>query len=338
MVKSTDFAECVEEYFTSHLSGKRNLSANTIKSYRDTFVRLLYYAVDERNLTIEKIKIKDIDDKLVTGFIDWLEDGRENSITTRNQRLAAIHAFFRHIQPEHPELLLHCQRILAIPMKKQEKKVVNYISENAVKEMLALPDQNDKYGLRDTALLCLLYDSGARISELIELSLGDLRLEYPTTVRLLGKGRKARTVPLMHQTADIILKYISRWGLDLNRMPDTPLFINHHGNRLTRPGVTYILNKYMSQVKSEGYDGRTITPHVIRHTKAMHLLRANINLNYIRDFLGHVDISTTEVYAKADAEMKRKAFEKANIELPVENQTSWQKNDNLLSWLINLGK
>ena len=181
--------------------------------------------------------------------------------------------------------------------------------------------------------MCLLYDSGARVQEIIDLSLSDVRRETLATVRLLGKGRKVRIVPLMTPTAKVLEKYLDVWRLSPKTTPDAPLFVNHQGNRLTRPGVTYILKKYMSDI---GADENLITPHVIRHSKAMHLLRANVDLNYIRDFLGHVNTSTTEVYARADAEMKRKALEKAHFDVPLENQTTWQKNENLMAWLQSL--
>lgn len=153
-------------------------------------------------------------------------------------------------------MLLHCQRILAIPMKETEKRFVEYLPEQALRELLSLPDQTKKYGIRDTALLCLLYDSGARVQELIDLSLLDIRLETPATIRLYGKGRKVRVVPLMSQTATILQKYLNMWHLDAARKPDDPVFVNHQGKRLTRPGVTYILNKYMAQVSwMEGKKG-----------------------------------------------------------------------------------
>ncbi len=151
----------------------------------------------------------DIDADLVIRFLDWLEVNRGNSASTRNVRLAAIHAFFRYVQFQNPEMLLHCQRILAIPMKETEKRFVEYLPEQALRELLSLPDQTKKYGIRDTALLCLLYDSGARVQELIDLSLLDIRLETPATIRLYGKGRKVRVVPLMSQTATILQKYLN---------------------------------------------------------------------------------------------------------------------------------
>ncbi len=335
MNKPTDFAICVSDYFTKHLAGARNLSSNTIKSYRDTFCLLLIYLNEERKLKTEKITLASINDKMICDFLDWLESSRGNGISTRNLRLAAIHAFYGYVQLQHPEMLVQCQRIMAIPLKETEKRTVNYLPESVLKELLSLPNQSDKYGIRDTAILCLLYDSGARVQEIIDLSLSDLRLETLATIRLLGKGRKVRIVPLMKPTAGILQKYLSRWNLNPITKPDHPLFINHQGNRLTRPGITYILNKYMAQVSSRTGE-KAITPHIIRHSKAMHLLRSNVNLHYIRDFLGHVNVETTEVYARADTEMKRKALEKVHLDFPVDNQTSWQKNESLLSWLQSL--
>lgn len=294
MKQPSDFAICISNYLTKYLVGTRNLSSNTIKSYRDTFCLLLLF-MKEMNKKIDRICLADIDASLVSRFLDWLETSRGNGVSTRNIRLAAIHAFFRYVQFQNPEMLLQCQRILAIPMKETEKKFVEYLPEHVLKELLSLPDQTQKYGIRDTALLCLLYDSGARVQELIDLSLLDIRLETPATIRLYGKGRKVRVVPLMSQTAVILQKYLKVWHLNPVRRPDDPVFVNHQGKRLTRPGVTYILNKYMAQIPWQK-DKKSVTPHVIRHSKAMHLLRANVDLHYIRDFLLSFEVSTKSSY------------------------------------------
>jgi len=333
MTRQTDFGVCVTEYFTRHLAGLRNLSNNTIKSYRDTFCLLLQFLYEETKLKPEKVRLSSITDETIKDFLAWLESNRGNCVSTRNLRLAAIHAFYRYVLMQHPELFMQAQRILAIPLKKKDSKPVNYLPENILKDLLARPDQSNKYGIRDTALLCLLYDSGARVQEIIDLSLSDIRLETLATVRLFGKGKKVRIVPLMAPTAKVLQKYLVAWKLNPKTKPDAPLFVNHQGSRLTRPGVTYILKKYMSEIE---HGEKLVTPHVIRHSKAMHLLRANVDLNYIRDFLGHVNTSTTEIYAKADAEMKRKALEKVHFDVPLESQTSWQKNENLMSWLQSL--
>ena len=283
-------------------------------------------------LRVEKTSLVCINDKVIYEFLEWLEVKRGNAFSTRNQRLAAIHAFYRYIQMQHPEMFMECQRILAIPFKETQKQTVHFLSEPVLKELLSRPNQSNKFGIRDTAILCLLYDSGARVQELVDLALSDIRLETLSTVRLLGKGRKVRIVPIMNPTAKILKKYLGTWDLNPKTSPDAPLFVNHQGNNLTRNGITYILKKYMSQVTSQE-NQKPITPHIIRHSKAMHLLHADVNLHYIRDFLGHVNVETTELYARADAEMKRKAFEKANLDFPIENQTTWQKNESLMSWL-----
>lgn len=335
MNNSNDFSSCVSAFFTRQLAGVRNLSPNTIKSYRDAFCLFLKFFDQVKKKTPDRIMLADIDKETVLTFLDWLENERHNSISTRNARLAAIHAFIKYVQMYHPELLLQCQQILEIPIKETPKPFVTYLPENVLKELLALPDQKDRYGIRDAALLCLLYDSGARVQELIDLKIADLRLDTLPTVRLFGKGRKTRVVPLMKPTAQIIKSYFAFWKFRPELMPDYPLFVNHQGNRLTRSGVTYILQKYMSQTSWQRANKAT-TPHVLRHSKAMHLLRSDVDLHYIRDFLGHVEIETTEVYARADAEMKRRALVKANIDMPVENKTSWQKDKDLLAWLQSL--
>jgi site-specific recombinase XerD len=250
MTKTTDLGICVTDYFTKHLAGVKNLSSNTVKSYRDTFCLLLTFLNEKMNLKIEKTSLAIITDKTVIEFLGWLEDDRGNAVSTRNVCLVAIHAFYRYVQMQYPEMLMNCQRILAIPLKRTEKKTVDYLPENTLKELLALPSQSDRYDIRDTVLLCLLYDSGARVQEIIDLSLSDIRLETLPTVRLLDKGRKVRVVPIMSQTAAILQKYVSTWNLNSRNNPDEPLFVNHQGNRLTRPGITYILNKYMEQIPS----------------------------------------------------------------------------------------
>ena len=291
MIKTTDFAACVTDYFTRHLAGVKNLSSNTISSYRDTFCLLLVFLSEEVGIKAEKTKLSIITDKTISDFLEWLENSRGNAISTRNVRLAAIHAFYRFVQMQHPELLTQCQRILAIPLKKAEKKTVNYLSEDTLKELLSQPDQSDAYGIRDTAILCLLYDSGARVQEIIDLSVSDVRLEALPTVRLLGKGRKVRIIPIMSQTAGILQKYSYVWNLDNMRRPDEPLFVNHQGHRLTRPGITYILKKYVEQIPSQS-NQKPITPHIIRHSKAMDTAYTWTRVRIIRPSIAKVCYTT----------------------------------------------
>lgn len=338
-MKPTDFSVCVSGFFIDFLAGQRNLSSNTIKSYRDTMALLLVFFSEKHNIPPEKLTLAKIDNDKVTEYLLWLEKERLNSISTRNQRLAAIHAFFRYVQYQKPELLLHCQRIIAVPFKRHQKTVVNYLSEETLKSILSQPNLSTADGLRDAAILSLLYDSGARVQELIDLRVRDIRLDAPATVTLNGKGRKSRVVPLMKQTVDLMNNYMLQYSCFDKQSYDKPLFCNRQHKKLTRSGITYILGKYVILAGNDTtLPDSPISPHVLRHTKAMHMLKANVNLYYIRDFLGHVDISTTEVYARADAEMKRAALEKVNADVIPTGSTSWQSDKDLLSWLKDLGK
>lgn len=333
-MKPTDFGYCLSNYLTIYLPGQKNLSTNTIKSYRDTYKLLLSFMKMECSISPERLTIKSFDRNSIFNFLLWLERERGNSISTRNQRLAAIHALFRYIQGEMPEQLLLCQRILAMPFKRAEKTVVKYLSANTLKEILARPDTASLNGRRDLVMLSVLYDTGARVQEVIDLIVKDIRLDVPATMRLTGKGRKIRHVPIMKKTANLLEQYLQEQNLLRSNFISHPVFFNRQRKKLTRAGVSYILNKYV---------GRTdnfvkVTPHVLRHTKAMHLLQANINLVYIRDLLGHAHISTTEIYARADSEIKRKVLETASSNGVVPDLPPWKNDKDLIAWLQGLCK
>jgi site-specific recombinase XerD len=187
-------------------------------------------------------------------------------------------------------------------------------------------------------LLSVLYDTGARVQEIADLTIRDIRLDVPAHVHLTGKGRKSRDIPLLSQTANLIKEYLDEYHLNTRENLSHPLFKNRHGNQLTRSGIAYILKKYAVTVsKQSPLMSQNITPHTLRHTKAMHLLQAGVHLVYIRDILGHVDVATTGIYAKADTEMKRKALEKVGSIIPVDGP-SWSKDAELINWLKNFGK
>ena len=220
--------------------------------------------------------------------------------------------------------------------KKQEKPLVAYLSEEELSVLLKQPNPMILHELRDLALMSLLYDTGARVQELVDLTLGDIRLTHPAMVILTGKGQKSRQIPLMKETCRLMDRYISRFHSP--KVPkETPLFYNRDKKPLTRYGVTYILKKYAKKADT-ALDSKIISPHVLRHTKAMHLLRARVNMIYIRDFLGHVEITTTEVYARIDAEMKRKVFEETAPNYIPETVTPWEEDEDLLEWLTHFGK
>lgn len=200
---------------------------------------------------------------------------------------------------------------------------------------------NKSNGLRDLCLLTILYDTGGRVSEICDLKVENVRLSSPMTLCLTGKGNKSRLVPVMKETQKLIRKYLEKYGENPSINGKHPLFSNQKGEHLTRAGVTYILKKYVNLAKQEKPSCfmEDISPHCLRHSKAMHLLQSGVNLIYIRDLLGHTDISTTEIYAKTDEKFKRKALEEA-YDSPTPNiqETSWQKDDDLMLWLKNLGK
>ena len=335
-MKKTDFTKALTAYFSTYLPLTCGVSPNTCNSYRDAFKLLLLYFQEEKGVPANSIELRMLNRNLVSDFLDWLEAQRKVSVTTRNQRLAAMKAFAHYVQYRNPEYLENCTDINTMRPKKHEKPVIPFLTEDELKALLAQPDPSTRHGLRDLTLLSLLYDSGARVQEITDLQLKDIRLTNPAMVTLTGKGRKARQVPLMKETCTLLDTYIRNF--DLNSEPLTaPLFFNKKGEALSRYGITYILKKYVSKAELDG-SARKISPHGLRHTKAMHLLRAGVNMIYIRDFLGHVDISTTEVYARIDAEMKRKVFEEKVPNFTPNTTMPWEEDKDLLQWLTQFGK
>jgi integrase/recombinase XerD len=336
-MKPTDFSIHVTEFLTHYLGAQRNLSPNTIKAYRDVFTLLLRFSRDVRGIPPEKLRLEHFDVALVEAFLDDLWTSRNSSPQTRNHRLAALHAFFRYVQAEEPAHMLPFQKILSIPQQRHARPTVTYLSKEELAEILAQPNLQTTRGRRDAVLLSLLYDTGARVQELVDLSVGDLRLAPPAQLRLLGKGRKTRAVPLMQSTAQLLRDHIRENRLEGNEQFDTPLFQNARHQRLTRSGIRYILHKYVVQARSKRPSlNRTVSPHTLRHTKGMHLLQSGISLDMIRDFLGHVDVKTTQIYARANLEMKRNALEKITDASPAPSIPSWQQNKTLLDWLRSL--
>jgi integrase/recombinase XerD len=337
MKTPTDFAKHLGAFLSSYLPAQRNASPNTVKAYRDAFTLFLRYCRDHRKASPDGLCLEHINVDLLVDFLQHLEKDRHCGKSTINQRLAALHAFFRYLQVEEPGRIDQCQRILAIPFRRHPQPVVNYLTKEDLSAILKRPSQSDRAGRRDAVLLSLLYDTGARVQEIIDLSVEDVRLDAPAQVRLVGKGRKVRVVPLMDRTAAIVTKYLTEQGLHRPDRCKEPLFQNRWGERLSRSGVRYILAKYVekARVSRKGLP-RKISPHTLRHTKAMHLLQSGNHLVIIRDILGHADIKTTEVYAKADLEMRQEALKKAAPDSPTPVLRTWMRNKGLLSWLRSL--
>jgi len=334
-MKTADFSYYLTSFLKIYLPGEKGVSENTILSYRDTFILFLNFLKDSKNILAENITLEIITKDIIVDFLDWIENHRQCSLTTRNIRLAAIHSFFRYLQYQNPENLQEWQKILSIPVKKTEKKTINYLTLDGIKLLLEMPDQSLKSGQRNLTLLSLMYDTAARVQEIIDLTPSSVRFDKPYTVKLIGKGKKARIVPLMEPTAKILKRYMVANGLLKDYVNEYPLFFNSRKEKLTRAGVNYILKKYskMAREKTSALMPEQISCHSLRHSKAMHLLQAGINLVYIRDILGHSSVQVTEVYARADSRQKRKAIEKAYNDVSPGEQPQWQDNDNLLSWL-----
>jgi site-specific recombinase XerD len=332
-MKTTDFAKNLTSFFAEYLPGVRNLSHNTISSYRDAFKLLLVFCQDVCGVPPEKLTHEILDETMILRFLDWTQNERKCSISTRNQRLAAIHSFIRYVQSQQPEYLLPCQKILQIPFKKHQQAFVRHLTPEQVQILLSMPDMNTKAGRRDVTLLSVLYDTGARVQELCDLRVRDVRLVSPARVSLTGKGRKTRHVPLMDNTISLLSSYMQEHHLLGNESLDMLLFVNQRRTKLTRGGISHILKKYADMAIADIPEA--ITPHVLRHSKSMHLFQSGVNLVYIRDILGHVDIATTDVYARADIESKRKALENVYPDIIPNELPDWNRNENLLAFLNN---
>ena len=336
-MKPTNFAKYLTDFFVLYLSKQKNVSPNTIHSYRDTFRLLITYCQTVKSISAEKLTLAHLSSEWLIDFLEWLEVNRKCSIATRNQKLAALHSFFRYVQAEEPAGLFHFQKIISIPMKKAQKPVVEYLSPEAIKLLLSQPDKYTEKGRRDLTLISVLYDTGSRVQELIDIKVRDVILQDPATITLTGKGNKIRRVPIMKNTLALLHTYISEHQLDQPWRNEEPLFINNQHRKLTKEGVAFIITKYAQSARQISPVVPTkIKPHMLRHSKAMHLLQAGVNLIYIRDFLGHVDIKTTEIYAKADTETKRKAIENLYPDLIDSNLPDWNQDQALLSWLSSL--
>ena len=338
-MKQTDFAKTLARYLTDFLPGQRNVSPNTIKSYRDTFKQYLMFMQEDKRTKPEKISFAFVTKLNIKDFLHWLETSKNVSISTRNQRLAAIHSFFRYAQTENPEILFESQKILGIPFKKKQQQTIQHLSMDQLAYLFTQPDTSTKRGRRDLALMVVLYDAGARVQELIDLKVCEVRLAQPATITLTGKGNKKRNIPIMAKTRTLLEGYMAENHLLEDGRQQSPLFYNSRYQAFTRPGITYILDKYFKQAKlshiKEVFPDR-LHPHMLRHSKALHLLESGVSLIYIRDLLGHVSVTTTEIYLKFDTELKRKALEAAYPQVSSQDAPAWEENTDILQWLQNL--
>jgi len=335
-----DFSKCLTKFLTTYLAGERNLSTHTISSYCDTFKLFLIFMKEKQNIQPHQLNIKLLTKEIIVNYLSWLDSERGSSTSTRNVRLAAIHSFIKFLEFENPVDLFEYQRILSIKLKNVKSSIIPHLSLSEIKSILSQPDQDHLREHRDLALLTCLYDTGARVQELIDIKVDDVRFDSPATVRLTGKGSKIRIVPLMGNTRALLKSYCERNNLHQRMHSDHPyLFQNSQNKQLSRTGINYIINKYVSKTsKLKRKITITVTPHIFRHSKAVHLLESGVELIQIRDFLGHASIQTTEIYVKVNSRIKRKALEANYQDVTDDCSDDWDKDTDLLAWLTNLSK
>jgi integrase/recombinase XerD len=268
---ATDFAVSLRRFLTDHLAGLRGCSPNTIVSYRDAFKLLIVYFRDERNIPPERLTLELIDAAAVTQFIAWLRTSRHNSPTTCNQRLAAISSYFRWLQSQDPVRMACCQDILQIPSSTHDQPAIAHLTVEQTRLLLALPDRRTRQGRRDATLLATLYAAAPRVQETADLKVRDIRLENPAMVALTGKGHKTRHVPIDANTAALLAAYLAERQLDRAGHDDRPVFFNQHHAKLSRGGIAWILRKYQAQAADPTLTDAQLSPHVLRHSRAMHL-------------------------------------------------------------------
>ena len=303
MVNQTSAGHWIRRFLMEYSTSERNLSANTRASYRDMLVLLLPYAAKRKGLTADALSVTDLSAELVRSFLVYLERERQCSTATRNQRLASIHALARFIGEHSPQHVEWCAQIRMVPIKKSMTASLTYLEKSEVDSLLAAPDQLSGQGRRDHALLLFLYNSGARVSEATSVRIGDIDW-HSKSVRITGKGNKQRRCPLWEAT----LKHLRQ--LAGERPAEAHLFLNRRGEPLTRYGVHTLVERYVAKLRSSvpSLQGKRVSPHIIRHTTASHLLQAGVDINTIRAWLGHVSLDTTNIYAETDLATKERAL------------------------------
>jgi len=336
MTDHTKLGPWVRRFLLEHLVGERNLARNTQRSYRDTLVLLIPFLADKVRKPVDHLLIDDVTAEHVRLFLQDVEQRRRCSVTTRNQRLAVIHALARFIGQQSPEYIAWCGQLRAIPFKKAAQTPITYLEKAEMEALLAAPDRTTAQGRRDYALLLFLYNTGARADEAAQLRIGDLHLAHVpqrdhSSVELWGKGNKLRRCPLWPHTANELAARIA------GRAPTAHVFLTRCGQPITRFGIHTLVERYANRVAATmpGLAAKRVSPHSIRHTTATHLLRAGVDINTIRAWLGHVSLNTTNIYAETDLEMKAKAL--AHCEVPEPKPTNrWREDKDLMAFLQSL--
>ena len=328
-------ARTVRQFFADHLPGVRGVSRHTIDSYRYALILLLRFLATSHGRSVAELDLVDIAAEDVITFLAHLEHERHNTVATRNVRLAALHAFFRYVAASEPEQLARSQRILQIPFKRADQRPIDYLEYAELQAVLEAVERATGAGRRDYALLATMFNTGARVQELLDLRTCDLHLDRPCQVRLFGKGRKERVCPLWPQTAALLRELCAERQLDLRAA--VPIFVNQRGQPLSRFGVCYILAKYLKRAQATvpSLTGKHLHPHSMRHSTAVHLLKSGVDLSTIGQWLGHASLHTTNKYATIDLDLKRQALAQADSPA-TEALAGWRHDATILEWLESL--
>ena len=326
------FSKLVQEFLTSYLIGECNYSMNTKSSYSTTFYLLLEFMNEEKNIKPNKIEIELITKEVIIQFLDWLEINRSVSISTRNQRLACLKSFYKYVQSNEPDLFETCSLILNIKNKKVPNKMISYFTENEIKIMIN--HLNSIKDLKKLTMICVLYETGSRVSELINIKLNDLNLSDNASITLYGKGSKTRIVPISQELVKLINKYLKEIYINYG---EEYLFYSTHKKKYYRNSINKIINQIVLKLNSiypEYFKGN-YHPHSFRHTKATHLYNNGTPLLYVKEFLGHSTITSTEIYATPDSKKQREEILKNSETINTKNKYSNNKQDDLDNWLKN---
>ena len=331
MKNTTDFAKNVSSFLTDYLPNKRNYSKNTVLSYKDTIKLFLRFISEEKGKDINMFTMKEFTRELVVEFLNYIHN-QGASISTSNQRLAALKSFSQYCQLNSIEYMEPIQSVMSIKSKKTTDKLVDYLTEEQIRELINKPGIETPMRYKHKLILCLLYDTGARVQEICNLRVKDISFQKISTIKLTGKGNKTRFVPISNELSQFLLDYIHQFK---KTYKDEFLVLNKDGHQMSRDGIEYIIKKYTSEIHMINPTfPEKVHPHMFRHSKAVHMVSANVPLIYIRDFLGHKDISTTMIYAKADIKQKQKAIDSLVPKL-IENETNkeWIDDFELMTFL-----
>ncbi|RDE50225.1 MAG: integrase [Candidatus Accumulibacter meliphilus] len=334
MKPANTFPLLLQAFFLQWLGQQRNCSANTVRSYRDTWRLFLRFVAKRKERLVAKLSLPDLTAAEVTAFLQYVEDERKDSIGTRNCRLAALRSFFAYVADRDPSAAAQCAEALRIPTKRAMQPALRALELDEVSAILAQPNRANLEGQRDHALLSFLYNTGARIQEALDVCPQAIHFDSPAYVRLLGKGRKERFCPLWPETIDLLKALLKRRP----RAESEPIFANRYGKPLGASGFRYKLDHYVAAAAKQvpSLIDKKVTPHRFRHATAVHLIAAGVDVSVIRSWLGHASLDTTNHYAQANIETKRRALEAVDHMAMQQTLPSWKKNADILDWLDSL--